>query len=206
MKKHAQIIIWVIVLAVIIVLAATSGSSKEKDDFTNTEVTPVETQADASDVLPDIVNEEEIIVIEEDVAEVEAIQEITFMTPYSEGEFTFNFAGFSWELFDEKPGETKVNFRLVGFTRFIGGASANLKRPFGVGSYPGTCTEVTTLAFNGLSGDPLAFLECADGETLTELVAVQDTESNNLIHVMQRAAGTPEFSIARTLDMTQILK
>ncbi|MFT7557917.1 MAG: hypothetical protein ACI83D_000592 [Planctomycetota bacterium] len=197
MKKYAQIIIWLVVLAVIVVLAVTGGSNRGGDDLLETEVVSVG-ETETSEVLDEVLEQ-----VDEEAVPVST----SLMTPYVDGGFTYNFETFTWELFDtEIPGQTKVNFRLTGFTRILGGAPANLARPFGVASYPGTCKEVSSLAIEGVSGTPLAYLECSDGETLVELVAVQDTASGNLIHVMQRAAEAQGFMIARTLDMTKILK
>lgn len=193
-KTTIQLIIWGVALVAIVVLAITS--SGPKDDVIleagGSGVAPGSgLTAQVSDGFPSLTSSSDTTPVTP-----------SFMEPVADGDYMYSFNGIQW-VFTQEDMNTIVNFRLDGFTRWEGGEPANLERPFGGTVATGACSTAATLDVTGEVGTPLAFATCSGETGVTELALFQN---GRFVELRQKTPASSRFTVARVLDMADVIK
>lgn len=189
---------WLLIIAIgiIIIVLALPGKNPENSSDTDSETTTSQTDS-----------EDEAMTDAPTNGPGNAIQT---MKPVDAGEFTYKFQGIAWEL-EPEGNNTKVNFRFDRFSRRDTNY-VSFGRPYKLGTYKGTCSEKTQLAYDTTVEQdiPLAFVSCRTTDNYGRDIAIfQDIDDNALIVVKSREVtptSTGKFFGFFDRDITTIVK
>lgn len=129
--------------------------------------------------------------------------------PIVSGDYEYAFSGVEWMFDTEDPlvvgtGNTHLKMMFADFTR--NGNAITFGRPYKLGFHPGTCESVEFLDTTDVSGIPLAYAKCSDGETTREFAVLQESEKVSV--KMNEVKGGEEtgFKDWYKIDVTEIVK
>ncbi len=129
-----------------------------------------------------------------------------FMTPIAvDNEFVYSFSGIDW-FFESVDEGTVVEFKFSEFSRREGSIVA-FGNPYRLGVFPGTCTEVSSLAIGNATDTPLAYVSCrTEGNTGSDIALFQDGAK---VYAAQRTVEngkSGDFSEFFSRDITTIVR
>lgn len=143
-------------------------------------------------------------------SEVEEL-ELTALSPAEvivAGDFEYAFSGIEW-MFDTEDeqvvgtNQTYLKMMFADFTR--NGNAITFGRPYKLGIHPGTCEATDELDTSSLSGIPLAYARCSDGNITREFAVLQDSE-NVIISMKETTLENPVWQEWFKVDVTEIVR
>lgn len=121
--------------------------------------------------------------------------------PFSAEGFDYQFTGIDWDFADMTmeggPQQTQVRMWFADFTR--NGNMVNFSKPYKLGIYPGTCSEVSYLETPIEEGIPVGYAQCTSAESTREFAVLQQMQTMNFVTRLQGQEWEQFFE----LDMTQ---